>query len=467
VQEPRSPREVEAVAQGPPRPGQGSEANGAPPRAALLRSLRGRDRREALAELAASDTGRAAGLGAAVIATNVVALVFTVLFARLLGATGYGSLAALVSSFIMLMVPGSALQIATARSVSHALADGDPDAGAGVRHWLRRLGLATAVVAVLAIPLRGALGAAINVDELWAAAAVPVTAMLWMLISVERGALQGFQRYRVIGTSLVGEALVRLTFSAVLVLVGLDVTGAFLGSGLAIVVVGLALAVPLSHHLPHSDTPAPRLRELLAGSGIPVTALTLLFALQEVHIIVVKHEFSGDEAGSYAVAAVAAKAIIWLAIGLGMFLLPEASRRAREGTDARPVLLRTLALIAAASVPMVLVYAAAGRPLLSAVFGEDLTLASAALPWLGLAMALLACGYLAVQYLLALGRAAFVGVLVAAVLAEVGLLVGVGADLTGIAIALSGLQAALAAVLVTIALRSVHASDRAQEYLTV
>jgi hypothetical protein len=38
--------------------------------------------------LAASDTGRAAGMAAAVIAANVIALVITVVFARLLGASG-------------------------------------------------------------------------------------------------------------------------------------------------------------------------------------------------------------------------------------------------------------------------------------------------------------------------------------------------------------------------------------------
>ena len=55
---------------------------------------------------------------------------------------------------------------------------------------------------------------------------------------------------------------------------------------------------------------------------------------------------------------------------------------------------------------MVLIYAVAGEPLLRAVFGDDLTEASGALPWLGLAMSLLACSYLSVQYLLAwAGRA--------------------------------------------------------------
>ena len=52
------------------------------------------------------------------IAANVVALVFTVVFARVLGATDYGSLATLMSAFIILMVPGSALQVAVAREVS-------------------------------------------------------------------------------------------------------------------------------------------------------------------------------------------------------------------------------------------------------------------------------------------------------------------------------------------------------------
>ena len=75
---------------------------------------------------------------------------------------------------------------------------------------------------------------------------------------------------------------------------------------------------------------------------------------------------------------------------------------------------------------MVVIYAVAARPLLGAVFGEDFTSASDALPWLGLAMALLACAYLSVQYLLALGRASFIWVLGVAAVMEVGLLVTSG-----------------------------------------
>jgi hypothetical protein len=74
------------------------------------------DLRVRLGEVTRSDTGRAAGLASATIASNVLALLFTIVFARILGASGYGSLAVLISAYIILMVPGSSLQIAAARS---------------------------------------------------------------------------------------------------------------------------------------------------------------------------------------------------------------------------------------------------------------------------------------------------------------------------------------------------------------
>ena len=237
---------------------------------------------------------------------------------------------------------------------------------------------------------------------------------------------------------------------------GLDVTGAFLGNSLALIAVGAVLLVPLHRRLPPRErgAGASRLRDLLAQARVPVVGLTLLFALQEVHIIVVKHEASSDAAGSYAVAAVAAKAIIWVAIGLGLYLLPEAARRANLGVDARPILTRTLGLIVLCSVPALLIFVFGGEPLLAAVFGDDLTESAEALPWLGLAMALLACTYLSVQYLLALGRSTFVWMLAAAVVTEVALLAGIGADLEEVAIALMGLQFVCAAVIVTLSFRT-------------
>ena len=408
--------------------------------------------------LSASDTGRAAGLAGAVIAGNVIALVFTIVFARLLGASGYGTLGALISTFIILQVPGSALQISVAREVSRGIAAGDANPGAGVVRALRQLLAFAVAVTAIGFLARDWIAAAIGVDVEWAAAAALPTGCLWLLLSVERGALQGFQRYRAVALSLVGENAARLVFGLLFYALGAGVTGAFLGTAASVTTVAVVLLWPLREELARAvgaaAAPAHWVRDLIARTWAPATGLLLLFILQEIHVIVVKHQAPDDAAGSWAAAAVAAKAIIWVAIGLGLYLLPEAARRSRQGEDARPVLIRTLVLIALVATPMVLLYAVAAEPLLATVFGEEFTDAAGALPWLGLAMALLACAYLSVQYLLALGHSRFLWLLGVAALVEPLLVLGIGAHLTEVALALLAIQATLAACVIAVSMRS-------------
>src|SRR3954451_5061557 len=117
-----------------------------------------------LRALTGSDTGRAAELGIAAMVSDVVALAFRLVFTRVLGQSGYGSLGALISTFIILTVVGYALQTTVAREVSGALAAGDADAGRGVRRWLRRLAVVALVLAVVGALGRDVLATVIGVD---------------------------------------------------------------------------------------------------------------------------------------------------------------------------------------------------------------------------------------------------------------------------------------------------------------
>jgi glycosyltransferase involved in cell wall biosynthesis/O-antigen/teichoic acid export membrane protein len=425
----------------------------------LLERERGESRRSLAERLKQSDTGRAAGLAAALMAANGIALIFTVFFARLLGASGYGALGSLLAAFTILLVPGSAIQATVAREVSAAAVSAGGEPGAGIRRWLRQLVVATLVVAALSVLAREQLADVLGVDQEWAAAAVPPTGALWLVLSVLRGALQGFQRYRTVGLSIVVEAGGRLVLGLILYAAGLGVTGAFLGSTVSVALVSLAMVVPLERELAAAGTTkpgviGPSFRELLQKAWAPVLAFTLLAALQNIDVVFVKHRASSEAAGSYAAASVSAKAVIWIAVGLGLYLLPEAVRRTRAGHDARPVLARTVWLVALVAVPMTTVYALAGEQVLGAVFGEDLTAASDALPLLAVAMSLLAWAYLSVQYLLAIGRISFVALLGATAALEAGLLAAVGAQLTDVATVLAGLQLALAPAVFALVLRS-------------
>jgi O-antigen/teichoic acid export membrane protein len=363
-------------------------------------------------------------MAAATLASNAIALLFTVLFARILGASDYGSLAALVSTFLILAVPGSALQVVVAREAALGRLGDHGRLAATLAAWRRRLALGGLGVTAAAVLLHGPIADLISVRESWAAAATAPTGFLWLLLSVERGALQGVHAYRPVALSVVLEAVGRLGFGLVLTAVGLGVTGAYLGTPLSMLATALGLMYVSGARLgrPDAATPARRLRELIGGAWPAVLALFLIAVLQNVDVILVKRQIGGSAAGAYAAAAVAAKAVVWVAIGIGLYLLPEATRAARRGADPRPVLMRALAVVYAVAIPMLAVYALAPETVLRLAFGPQTVRAADALLVLGCAMTLLATGYLCVQYMLALARVGFLWALGAVAAAEVVLL---------------------------------------------
>jgi glycosyltransferase involved in cell wall biosynthesis/O-antigen/teichoic acid export membrane protein len=405
-----------------------------------------------------SESGKAAGLAAATLVNNAIQLLFTVVFTRLLGAAGYGTLAALISAFLILLVAGQSVQVAAAReSALDRL--GHPEAvRATLRAWTRRLLLALLVVSALSVLFRAQIAGAVGVREApWGAAAILPTGVLWMLISLQRGALQGLRAYAPVGTSIVAEGVGRLCCALILFAVGLGVTGAMLGTPLAFALVAIGLEVVLHRRVgPVVDTGSAvrSLRGLIGDGWVAIVGLFLLAALQNVDVIVAKHRLSGPEAGSYAAAAVAAKSVVWVAIGIGLHLLPEATRRSAAGLDPRPVLLRALAILVAIATPALLIFALAPDLLLRLAFGPDLTLAADALIFLGAAMTLLALAYLTVQYMVALGETRFLWVLAVVAVAEPILLSATHLTITGFAGIVFAVQCVVAVSVLALGLRA-------------
>jgi O-antigen/teichoic acid export membrane protein len=393
-------------------------------------------------------------LASAALANNAIALAFTVLFTRVLGAEGYGALAAVISAFLVLVVAGQSAQAMAARE---AALEGLGDLAATLRSWLRTVALAGVALAVAGALAREPLAALLGVPaHPWAAAGIGAAGAAWLAVCLQRGVLQGLGGFHEIGGSLLAEPLLRIAFALGLVGAGLGVTGAFLGSLLSLLAVAAGLQAALHRRLGRARPSAPavrRLGALLAGNRVPIAGLLLLAALQNLDVVVARRELGGELAGSYAACAVAAKAVVWVAVGIGLSLLPQAARRAADGQDPRPVLLRALAVLAALALPALAVFALAGRPLLQLAFGAELATASGALPVLGAAMAALAAALLGVQLLVALGDVRHVAPLALLVAAEPLVLAAGPQDARGFALVVLAFQTAAALVVLALALR--------------
>lgn len=430
----------------------------------MISSLRSRYEPQ-LERLRASDTAKAAGLAVAMIVNNVLALGSTFIFARLLG-DNYGRLAALISYLIILTVAGQAMQVATAREgVLGHLGTGE-GLLATVRGWTRTMAVVTVVLTVVSFLLRQPIADLVGVGHYpWAAAFGLPAGCLYLEVSLLRGALQGIGDYRSVGYSLVGEQASRLIVGTILAAIGLGVTGAFLGSLFSYVAMSLYCAFELHRHVYGAQwRPSRQARAVAAGVAMalwphvkrawaPIAGLIVIALLQNIDIIVANHRFSSHEASSYSAVAVAAKVLIWVAMGAGFYLVPEVSRRRAEGHDTRPVLARALGIILVCAVPVLLIFAVASEPLIRIAFGAHRASAHAALLPLGAAFTVLACTYLAIQYMLALKRTRFLILVAAVAIVEPVLLLQATREATGFAMVVLAIQALGAIVAFALALR--------------
>jgi O-antigen/teichoic acid export membrane protein len=422
-----------------------------------------------LAELRRSETAKPVMLAGAMIANNVIALGSTIVFSRLLKDNqggGYGSLAALVSYFLILSVVGQAMQVATAREGVLGHLGVGAALMATVKRWTRGLLLFTLALTVISVLLRNPIAHAVGVkhDE-WAAALGLPAAGLWLYVSVLRGVLQGVGDYEGVGVSLIGEQGARLIVGAVLAAAGLGVTGAYLGTPLSFVAMALFCLYRLRQHVraveatttPGAVTVAPAaevsLWDHVKRAWAPIAGLIVIAVLQNIDIIAAKHQFSTSVASSYGAVAVAAKVLIWVAMGAGFYLVPEVSRRRAAGEDPRPILARAMGIVAVCAVPVLLIFAFASHPLIKAAFGAKKTSASGSLIVLGLAFTVLACTYLAIQYMLALRRTSFLPVLGAVAVAEPILLLNASHKPTSFAAVVLAIQAVGALLAFGFALR--------------
>jgi O-antigen/teichoic acid export membrane protein len=200
------------------------------------------------------------------------------------------------------------------------------------------------------------------------------------------------------------------------------------------VFIGLAWVLRARLEPPAADSSPERLRDLVRTAWVPIAGLTLLAVLQNTDVIVSGHVFGKREASAYAAASVAAKVPYWVALGIALYLLPEATRLAAVGERPLKVLGRSLGLLAAVALPSLALFVIAPKPILELGFGSKLTGGADALAILCLAYTMLSAAYLAVQYLLALRQVLFLVVLVAAAVLELALLVPFSGSLRGYAV---------------------------------
>jgi O-antigen/teichoic acid export membrane protein len=423
---------------------------------------------------------QAGPLAAAGVLANGANVVLTVLLARVLSPHSYGVLNQLTGLFLIMSMPGSAVVVAVVRRVTMWHEDGS---GHLVRRWAGRIHRqgSLAVLFWVAVVFSSRHGMAVLLGQRSGVgiAAILGAAAFFVLLSLDRGLLQSRRAYRPLAANLLVEGGLRTVLVLVLVEAGFGPSGAACGVLIAEMLTAAharwaavrvwtgrpgAPAAGAGSSTTASTTPAApftapvRNRSWLAGWRAAVrrdpelggsvlerhrvvldlviasVSLSMVALLQNVDVLVVGRE-NPSHSGAYAAVSVTSKAIVFGAVVLGGYLLPEAAIRWRQGGHALRQLAVVLLLLSIPAAVVLAVALAAPRLLLQVVFHHAYTSAAAAMAPLVVAMILLSVSVVLTMYLLAIGRR-----WVAAVLG-----VGAGA-LTAAALAVHGSTTATARV---------------------
>lgn len=409
----------------------------------------GRKRLRPLVAEAVTDEGgglvgalrRAGPLAIAGAITNGAGVLVTVFIARLLSDRDYGAWGQLGGLFLVLSMPGSALVVAVVRRVSAWESAGEHDrVDPWIASWRRRGLVAVAALVGVAIAVRWALADALSMPSPAGVSEILVAGGIWALLSIDRGVLQARTQYTALATNLAVEAVVRTVIMVALPAAGAGVGSVALGQLCAVTAADVharwvlskpgrsvqrdevetqpQVAEPAAVAAEHVLVDPPESRQLAKDLAAALAALALLALLQSVDVIFYgRHD--PDGAGDYNAVSVASKVLVFLAVVLGGYVLPEAATRWHRGEKATRQLFAGVAILAVPAVALLAASIAAPRLFLGLAFGTDLDDASAALFPLALAMTFLAVNVLLTMYLLAVGRFVVLAPLLVAAVAAV------------------------------------------------
>ncbi len=376
---------------------------------------------------------QAGPLAIAGVLANGASVLLTIALARLLDPHSYGVLNQLTGLYLILSMPGSAVVVAVVRRVTMWHEDGS---GHLVRRWAGRVHRQGSILVVLwAIIVylgRHDVAVLLNQQSGVGIAAILAAAAFFVLLSLDRGLLQAHRSYKPLAGNLLVEAGVRVVAVLALVAAGYGPSGAAVG-----VLIGEIVAAAHARYAAvkvwsggqprllavNGWVAAVRPDPVLAGGSterrtvaldlvVASVSLSMVAVLQNIDVLVVGRD-NPSHSGAYAAVSVTSKAIVFGAVVLGGYLLPEAAIRWRQGGHALRQLAVVLVLLAIPSLVLLVVALAAPEFLLQLVFHHQYTSAANALAPLVVAMILLSVSVILTMYLLAVGKRWVVGVLVA------------------------------------------------------
>jgi len=346
--------------------------------------------------------------------------VYNLIMGRWLGPSLFADLSLIVTLLLVVTFLTAPIQMTATRYSAIHTADGNEKALASIRRfiWFIALGIGLALT-VFFTAFAPVLNDFFHTQSFLPFVIFGASIPFAMLQSVERGMLQGRTSFKVLAISYQVEMWSRLLVSILLVALGLSVNGAVTGISLSFFFTWVAARSAVKG-LKTRENLSKEMRLELLGFAAPVLVSQLgQILINNSDVILVKRFFEADEAGQYAALALIGRIVFFATWSVVTTMFPIVAQKQKMGEPHGHLLWVSLGIVAAVSLPIILLTLFAPEFVVTILFGRKY-LNIAPLLWLyALATSLYAMGNVVINYRLSLGIGRETGFAIAAGVAQV------------------------------------------------
>jgi len=336
---------------------------------------------------------------AGIIFASVLNYLFQYFMAKYYSKEAYGGLQTLFSFIYLFSVPLNVIQNCVAFFVTRYIQEKKsnliPMLFSRVTTIFIKIAGIFIILFTLSIPL---LDKFLNLNSPVALFLLGVYLCTYLLIPINRGILQGYFRFIPFAFSFIIEAVLRLSFGLLLINLGLE------GAMIATIISGAgiyALTYFPTRKLVRSELSKEKVTLSLKPFAKFITPVVLAYAfftgMYTFDMIIVKHFFTGEEAGNYAILALLGKIVFWTISPVVNVLFPSSAKEKQNFKKSIHFLWLAMGITASFGLPSVALFFGVPQLLMHYLF-PSYTFGAHLLGWAGSVMWLAGFSYVLINY---------------------------------------------------------------------
>lgn len=344
---------------------------------------------------------------------NFLAYVYHFLMGRFLGPADYGILGALLSLVYLIVIPLNTIQTTVTKFTSNFKAKKEyGKINYLLNHSIKKLFLCGIILVSIFLLLSGSIANFLHLPSLSPLLLMGILILFSLLLPINRGILQGLQKFNKLGVSYIFEGATKLGVGILLVIIiHFRVNGA-----ISAFVLSSAIPFLFTLYLLRSLLPKKQVKfntKPVYKYSIPVLIMMLgMTAIYSIDMLLVKHFFNPTQAGHYAAISLLGKIIFFASFAISMVMFSKVSESYASQKNPKPFLYKSLLLVMIISLPIVLFYFLFPGFTINLLFGQDYLVVKNLLGPFALVMLLFSLTYVITSYNVSVHKTKFLYLLV-------------------------------------------------------